>query len=193
MHSTAPARRAVIAALLAAAISAAACGSVNDVNAARTPEPKASAAAPSEPEGTRLSAVRTYSYGNVRFDPAPPDSSPALSPEQALQRHTETGLYPYASKYSTPTVQFALFTAYDTGVAAKDGDVVPTHVRRPVWVVTFTGVPDQGSGGASSGDAVSSAPETVLHEIVSVIDAATGKPLLTMSTLRDEIPYPTRG
>jgi hypothetical protein len=131
----------------------------------------------------RLGAKKTYAGGQVQFDPPPFTTAARRGRAAVLQNADVKSFYPPAGQYSSSEAKFALFTEYGSGSVGPSGAVVPSHLRQPVWVVTFHNVPDTPSGGGaySPGSVPPSPPPTALHDIVIIVDDASGSFIQTMS------------
>jgi hypothetical protein len=139
---------------------------------------------------SQLTSPVTYGGGGIRFDPPPPTYAPSVTASDAYQAHKKTGLYGAAASYSTPTIELASYTDYGNGTAGANGAVVPSNMRRPVWMITFTNVPDEASGGGSAPGQPNVPPATVLHNIVVVVDATSGTATDLFSGLPDATALP---
>lgn len=137
-----------------------------------------------------LASSETFGHGEFRFDPPVASQKPNISAAQAYASFQSTGLYPNAARYSTPAAQFSLYTEYGAGSIQPDGSVQRPPARRPVWLITVSGVPDSPSGGGSLKKSTSQTQVTVIHDIVAVVDASTGRTLDVISTAPDSTVYP---
>ena len=144
---------------------------------------------PSSASSNLLTSPITYGQGEWRFDPVPSGFAPDVSADAAYQSFKSTGPAPNGS---TPTMQLALYTAYGEGIAGPDGQVLLSHVKQPVWVITYTNVPTSASGGGGIAGEPFTSPPIVLHNIVGIVDARTGQNLSELDALPDPIAYPAR-
>jgi hypothetical protein len=144
---------------------------------------------PSSASSNLLTSPVTYDQGEWRFDPVPSGFAPDVSADAAYQSFKSTGLAPNGS---TPTMQLALYTAYGEGIAGPDGQVILSHVKQPVWVITYTNVPTSASGGASIAGEQPAPSPIVLHNLVGIVDAHTGQNLSELDALPDPTAYPAR-
>jgi hypothetical protein len=134
----------------------------------------------------RLVAAFSYDKGMVGLAPAAASQTPALTGARAYAAFQASGLYSTASSYSTPEIFFALYTNYGQGTATGTG-LTATHVREPVWVVRFANVPDSASGaGSAAGSSATTGSAEVLHDIVAIIDDASG----TLQDVYSDLPDP---
>jgi hypothetical protein len=143
--------------------------------------------------GDRYGAVRgavTYEDGSVRFDPADPSDAEDIPASVALADYKKTGLYAGAAKYSTPTVELADFTDFGSGTASTDGTLIPAHKSERSWVITYTGVPDVGSGGGVVAGGQLPSPATEIHNVMAIVDASDGTVIEVFSAVPDETPMP---
>lgn len=137
----------------------------------------------------------TYDEGQIRFDPAPQDTTPRMTADQAVAVYKQRGLYSDAPSYDpSPTVVFALYTNYGNGKLDSSGKFLgPDHVGQAVWVVTYRNVPVAGSGGGGTGKGgVGATPKPIPMNIVTVVDDASGDALVTMVDRPDAQPYPAQ-
>jgi hypothetical protein len=134
---------------------------------------------------SRLEASVSYSEGMIRLDPPASSQTPTVSAGDAYQLGVSSGWYAGVPAGEKPMIEFGLYTDYGDGSAGADGKVTPFLVNVPVWAVVFTDVPMSGRGGAYlSGQPRSSAPP-VLEDLVSIVDATTGKSISLMNDLPD--------
>jgi hypothetical protein len=166
-------------ALAVVAIALTACGTARvaaqQTTATPTPAPPDKAT-----EADRLSTPITYEQGVKRFDPPPADVHARRSRDGAYKAYTDSGDFPDAPKRSNAVVRFALYTDNGLGTADEQGNIVRKHVRQPVWMIAFDNIrwSDQGPGSAA-GDSRPQ-PTASLHQLVIVVDDATGKLIIGM-------------
>lgn len=128
----------------------------------------------------RLPATTTYDDGIYRFDPVPVTLAPNRTAEQAYQAYVNTGLYPTAPQYSNADIQFCMYTDFAMGNPDATGNIVLRHQNQPVWMISFTNVPDSASGGMGP----PGSPRvnlTYTANVVIVVDDKSGIALEVMS------------
>lgn len=142
----------------------------------------------------RLSDAVVYRQALLRFDPPASTEVALATADQAYQSFKALDIYEHAWQTdSTPT---AFLAAMSSLTPTRDGDIVALGATpQLVWVLLFQDVeevaigpapPDalspDGSGGDAFQDGNGQPAPPELHDILVVVDAVTGKPLLLQST-----------
>jgi hypothetical protein len=111
--------------------------------------------------------------------PQTDNPNPPVTPQAALASFEATGVYSYASSYSTPTISRARFTDEGQGTSNADGTMTLAIADRPVWMITYRNVPDSPAGPAGSTQV------TVIHDVVALVDSSSGVCLEVLSGIPD--------
>lgn len=155
----------------------------------------ASSANPSQPpyQVKPLNGLQTFEDGAVRLTPPPTGDAPKVSAADAFATFIKINVYVDKVSDRTAAMYAARLTSYakSNRVDPDTGALVPDTENEPVWVIEYTGVPDQAIGpGQPSGASTRSAPENFLQDIVMLVDSDTGHALTLLSVPPEDPPSP---
>jgi len=161
------------------AVSSSACGTSHDQRVA-SEGPAATADVATSLDATTDRIGPTETYQDLTFEAPGPDQSPGVSKDQVFATIQAKGVYPELAKTKqTPEVKFGLFTDPHYGPLDEKGNVQPTYVKRPVWMVHYTGLPpvDQSLMGGYSppNEGTTLAPDLLSVDVIIICDATTGE------------------
>jgi hypothetical protein len=148
--------------------------SAGQPSASPTASARPASASSADGAANRLASPITYDQGIYRFDPPPSTLTPKRRPSDAYQSYVNTGVGSKAPQYSTPSIEFCLYTDFGMGRADANNNIIPFHRNQAAWMISFTNVPAVGSGGGALRGSTYSSPAMVRQNMVVVVDDATG-------------------
>lgn len=184
-------RAATIAILVLVGLSCAACGmrgrtSSNVEAGAPTPSAGAhDASVPSAPAvpGPAQAVVSTIMVGDSHIQANPPEALdvPSISSQQAYDAYRKLGLPDFEKLSGKPAViLLSRASDSDLGDIRKDGSVALRVQNRLAWLLTFSPIPCQGSGGGGHGPSDPTAPKSCQFSLL--VDATTGQAIESMES-----------